>query len=153
MGRTCGSAEAEAVVEDDVYISNTGAAQTVSSTKQTLLTFFGAFTEDNKVRAIYELQIKLYSYRKVVLKRFCDTVIGYTRLAFPRYLRMNLLKFLMVRYITSEDTDMDGQESSDPSLIDLVCEDPCLQERRAELQASMNNLRSGLKILTSLRFH
>jgi hypothetical protein len=140
-------------VEDDVYISKTSAAQTGKSTKQALLTFFGTFTEDNKVRAIYELQIKLHPYHKVVLKRFCDTVIGHCRLAFPRYLRMNLLKFLMVRYITSEDADMGGEECSGPSLIDLVCEDPCLQEKRAELQASVNNLRSGLNILTSVRFH
>lgn len=67
---------------------------------------------DNFERSVRETQIRLWCYRKVVHKKYCDSIPHYVRLQFPRRLKdhaeMELYKSLLSN--NDDDNDEDGDD-------------------------------------------
>lgn len=112
---------------------------------------------DNFSMAVLEVQIKLYCYRKVVLKRYVDHVITRLRWRFPRQLRDSMIKALSHAVLNGDaaaGTTASGSKdpragglSADDGVLRLMTEHESQRRARARLVAQVEALRESQGIL------
>ena len=100
---------------------------------------------DNLGKAVLEVQIRLYCYRKVVHKRFIDQIACYLRLQFPRALREAFAVHLR-RAVLSPVID-DGDNEPPISLVSLMAEPSKQRNERDALVSSIKRLEEAGKEL------
>ena len=101
------------------------------------------FNKDNFARTVKETQIRLWAYRRIVHKRFCDQIVLYARYHFPS----SLLAFkdkVMNIFLSS---DSSSSESGVESIFILMKEPHGQSKRREELVSSITRITEGLQVI------
>ena len=101
---------------------------------------------NNFERAVKDTQIRLWCYRKVVHKCFCDTMAKFVRFHFPRKLKDHLEEKIHQSLMTEEDqpdTTDEGHnvhQHGKRSLQDMMSETTDLADKRQRLTTSIAKL-------------
>ena len=107
--------------------------------------------------------MRLWCYRKVVHKAFCDTIAKYVRYQFPRRLRDHVEEAIHASVSEPPVEAADGGSSSSSAsgsasvrretslLLHLMQETPELSKKRAALETSIRKLKEGLGVVKELK--
>lgn len=101
---------------------------------------------DNFKHCVKETQIRLWCYRKVVHKAFCDTIAKFVRYQFPRRLKDHVETVI---YKSLQVDAADGNGSSSP--LALMAETEELSRKRKALQTSVRKHEEALKVMVDLK--
>ena len=104
---------------------------------------------DNFERSVKETQIRLWCYRKVVHKAFCDTMAKFVRYQFPRRLKDDVEAAIHKSLLAGAE---DAEESDKDSclLLTLMAESEELSRKRKALQTSVRK-HEALKVMMELK--
>ena len=109
---------------------------------------------NNFERSVKETQIRLWCYRKVVHKSFCDMVAKFVRYQFPRRLKDHVEAVIHKSLrVGAVDADESAQEQANGinSLLALMAETQELSGKRKSLQTSVRNHDEALKVMVDLK--
>ena len=101
---------------------------------------------DNFERSVKETQIRLWCYRKVVHKAFCDTMAKFVRHQFPRRLK-NDVEAAIHKSLQVDVADAQGYSS----LLALMAETEELSGLRKTLQISVHKYEEALKAIVDVK--
>lgn len=126
----------------------------------------GACGTLNLDQSVEDFQVRIYCYRKVVHKRFCDSLAQYVRFAFLRRTKDGVVSYLTkqflndggaaVAYDSDSDSSRDGSRlthggTSRPDALsrlqDLMAEPMSIHHHRASLGESLKRLRKAQREL------
>lgn len=95
-----------------------------------------------------EAQIRLWCYRKVVHKRFCDSIALFVRLQFPRRLNDHL-ETAIYKSLLAPDEDAAGKWKR--SLPEMMAETADLAGKRQRLMVTIEKLTEALGVMVELK--
>jgi ribosome biogenesis GTPase A len=109
----------------------------------------------NIEHSVLQVQVRLYAYRKVMLKRFLDEVCGFMRLMLPRAFvtvgQDTILRQLLGGGGRSEESGAEAGDGTGLTLEALMAAAPEVEQQRGRLQDSLQRLKIALKLLEKMQ--
>ena len=127
------------------------AQEQVTATKLASAPATTGLLHNNFERSVKETQIRLWCYRKVVHKCFCDSMAKFVRLHFPRKLKDHLEEAIFGSLVSEDHHPGTGGAIAGAGFVlAMMAETTELATKRQRLTASSRKLSEALDVMTRL---